>query len=187
MKLARENEPVKTSCNEPVKLARENVRVGEVLTSLPRVGQPVDVKQSVAGVAGRIRFELNRTLTGQGHEKFTSPSQAIGPRPAAELARRLFNSGAVVGVHVFANIVTVDLVPGSRDGDLAQIITDLHQYWKPGMKPPSVEELMAQVAAPVAQAPSADGAAPEMSAAEKLIPPHLLARSRAARSKAQAN
>ena len=163
------------------------MHLGRVLTSLPRVGQPVDVKQSVAGVAGRIRFELNRTLTGQGHEKFTSASQAIGPRPAAELARRLFNSGSVVGVHVFANIVTVDLLPGSRDSDLAQIITDLHQYWKPGMKPPSVEELMAQVAPAVVEAPSADGSAPQLSAAEKLIPPHLLARSRAARSKAQSS
>ncbi len=158
----------------------------KVLTSLPRVGQPVDVKQTTAGVAGRIRFELNRTLTGQGHEKFTSSSQAIGPRPAAELARRLFNSGAVLGVHVFANIVTVDLVPGSRDSDLAQIVTDLHQYWKPGMKPPTIEELMAQVAAPVVEAaPSADGSAPELSAAEKLVPAHLLERSRNARKKAE--
>ncbi len=163
------------------------MHLGRVLTSLPRVGQPVDVKQSVAGVAGRIRFELNRTLTGQGHEKFTSASQAIGPRPAAELARRLFNSGSVIGVHVFANIVTVDLLPGSRDSDLAQIITDLHQYWKPGMKPPTVEELMAQVAPAVVEAPIADGSAPQLSAAEKLIPPHLLARSRAARSKAQSS
>jgi hypothetical protein len=76
-------------------------------------------------------------------------------------------------------------VPGSRDSDLAQIVTDLHQYWKPGMKPPTVEELMAQVAAPAAAAPSADGSATELSAAEKLVPAHLLERSRAARSKAQ--
>jgi hypothetical protein len=154
------------------------------------VGQPVDVKQTAAGVPGRIRFELNRTLTGQGHERFTSAAQAIGPRPAAELARRLFSSGVVTGVHLFANIVTVDLVPGSRDGDLAQIVTDLHQYWKPGMKPPSVEELMAKVAPAVVDATSSAssaGSVPELSAAEKLIPPHLLARSRAARSKAQAN
>jgi hypothetical protein len=82
-------------------------------------------------------------------------------------------------------MVTVDLVPGSRDSDLAQIVTDLHQYWKPGMKPPTVEELMAQVAAPVAAAPSADGSAPELSAAEKLIPAHLLERSRNARKKAE--
>jgi len=152
------------------------------------VGQPVDVKQSQAGVAGRIRFELNRTLTGQGHEKFTSASQAVGPRPAAELARRLFDSGAVLGVHVFANIVTIDLVPGSRDGDLAKIVTDLHQYWKPGMKPPTAEELMAQVAAAApatdAGVTAGDGAT-ELSAAAKRVPAHLLERSRAARSKAQ--
>ena len=154
------------------------------------MGQPVDVKQTAAGVQGRIRFELNRTLTGQGHERFTSAAQAIGPRPAAELARRLFSSGVVTGVHLFANIVTVDLAPGSRDGDLAQIVTDLHQYWKPGMKPPSIEELMAKVAPAAVDASisaASAGSAPELSAAEKLIPPHLLARSRAARSKAQAS
>ena len=154
------------------------------------MGQPVDVKQTAAGVPGRIRFELNRTLTGQGHERFTSAAQAIGPRPAAELARRLFSSGVVTGVHLFANIVTVDLAPGSRDGDLAQIVTDLHQYWKPGMKPPSIEELMAKVAPAAVDASisaASAGSAPELSAAEKLIPPHLLARSRAARSKAQAS
>ena len=72
------------------------------------MGQPVDVKQTVAGAPGRIRFELNRTLTGQGHERFTSAAQAIGPRPAAELARRLFTSGVVTGVHLFANIVGKD-------------------------------------------------------------------------------
>jgi hypothetical protein len=102
----------------------------------------------------------------------------------------LFSSGVVTGVHLFANIVTVDLLPGSRDGDLAQIVTDLHQYWKPGMKPPSVEELMAKVAPAVVDATSSAssaGSAPELSAAEKLIPPHLLARSRAARSKAQSS
>ena len=83
--------------------------------------------------------------------------------------------------------MTVDLVPGSRDSDLAQIASDLYQYWKPGMKPPTVEELMAQVAAPAAAAaPSADGSAPEPSAAEKLIPAHLLERSRNARKKAEA-
>jgi hypothetical protein len=99
----------------------------------------------------------------------------------------LFSSGVVTGVHLFANIVTVDLVPGSRDGDLAQIVTDLHQYWKPGMKPPSIEELMAKVAPAVVEAVNTDSSAPELSAAEKLIPPHLLARSRAARSKALSN
>ena len=153
----------------------------KVLTSLPRVGQPVDVKQTTAGVAGRIRFELNRTLTGQGHEKFTSASQAIGPRPAAELARRLFNSGAVLGVHVFANIVTVDLVPGSRDSDLAQIVTDLHQYWKPGMEPPSFEDFVAEE---LAATPAADSApASGGPAVDSRVPAHLLERSAAARAR----
>jgi len=46
---------------------------------------------------------------------------------------------------------------------------------------------MAKVAPAVVESGTTDGSAPELSAAEKLIPPHLLARSRAARSKAQSS
>ena len=36
---------------------------------------------------------------------------------------------------MFSSVVTVDLVPGSDAASLTQIITDLYQYWKPGMVP----------------------------------------------------
>ena len=52
-----------------------------------------------------------------GHERFTAPEQAIGPRPSAELARRLFDTGRVDSVHIYQNVVTVDVKKGfTSDG-----------------------------------------------------------------------
>ena len=54
------------------------------------MGQPVAVEQSAGGSPAIVRFETNRSLTGMGHERFTSADQAKGPRPAAVLARLAF-------------------------------------------------------------------------------------------------
>ena len=58
----------------------------------------------------------------------------------------------------------------------------MYQYWKPGVEPPSFEDL--QPDEPAA-APSGDtgGGESELSEAAKRVPPHLLERSRAAREK----
>src|SRR5688572_30314424 len=53
-----------------------------------RMGQLVAVTEKPSSLQPSIvRFELNRALTGMGHEHFTSAADALGPRPAAELAR----------------------------------------------------------------------------------------------------
>jgi hypothetical protein len=128
-----------------------------------------------------VRFEANRSFTGMGHERFASPEEAAGTRPAAVVAQRLFATGQVAAVHVYANIITVDLAKGLED-----VVRDLYQYWKPGMEPPSVEELMAEVEEPAAAAPTGgsggDGDA-ALSAAAQRVPAHLLERSKAARAR----
>jgi hypothetical protein len=129
-----------------------------------------------------VRYETNRSLTGMGHEHFTSAADAVGPRPAAELARRLFATGAVEGVHVFANIVTVDLLKGNHSDGLDDIIRNLYQYWVPGVEPPSFDDLVAEEA-PAAGAAPAGGGDAELSEAAKRVPAHLLERSRAARER----
>ena len=147
------------------------------------MGQPVAVEQKSGGTAAIIRFETNRSLTGMGHERFASAAEAKGTRPAAVVARRLFESGQVAWVHVFGNIVTVQLASGASQAGLDAIVRDLYQYWKPGMTPPSVEELLAQVpaeAAPAAAAPSGDGAA---SGLDPRVPAHLWERSRVGRER----
>ena len=76
------------------------------------MGQPVAVVEKRTSRPGVVRFEANRSLTGMGHERFTTADQAIGPRPAAELARRFFATGQVDAVHVYQNVATVDLKKG---------------------------------------------------------------------------
>ena len=44
---------------------------------------------------GVVRFELNRSLSGMGHERFASVVDAIGSTPSAALARQLFATGKV--------------------------------------------------------------------------------------------
>jgi hypothetical protein len=146
------------------------------------MGQPVAVQQKAGGSSAIVRFETNRSLTGMGHERFTSVAEAKGTRPAAVVARRLLESGQVAWVHVYGNIVTAQLAAGASQSGLDAIVRDLYQYWKPGMTPPSVEELMAQMpadAAPAA-APSADAAA---SGLDPRVPAHLWERSRLGRER----
>jgi hypothetical protein len=133
-----------------------------------------------------VRFEANRSFTGMGHERFASPEEAIGTKPAAVVAQRLFASGQVSAVHVYGNIITVDLAKGCGAQGLEDVVRDLYQYWKPGMEPPSVEELMAGVEEPAAAAPAAgatgDGEA-TLSAVAQRVPAHLLERSKTARAR----
>lgn len=132
-----------------------------------------------------VRFELNRALTGMGHEHFTSAADALGPRPAAELARRLFGTGQVNAVHVFSNIVTVELTRGGIAAPLTDIVRTLYRYWEPGMVPPSFEDLQVAEEQTVAAPPGGGdaGADAALSAAAQRVPAHLLERSRAGRER----
>jgi len=148
------------------------------------MGQLVGVIEKQSTIPGLARFELNRNLTGSGHEKFTSALDAIGPRPAAELARRLFATGHVAGVHLYMNNVTVDLQKGYTSEGLFDLIRDMYQYWKPGMTPPAFEDFAPP--AESADAPAAAGGAEAdsgLSEAAKRVPAALLERSRAALAK----
>ncbi|MEI7547613.1 MAG: hypothetical protein WCK21_06095, partial [Actinomycetota bacterium] len=76
------------------------------------MGQLIAVVEKPSPNAGVRRFEANRNLTGMGHEVFTSVADAVGPRPAALLARRLLATGEVSGVRIFGNMITVQLADG---------------------------------------------------------------------------
>ena len=152
------------------------------------MGQPVAVVVKPSSIPGTVRFEANRNLTGMGHEEFRSAADAIGPRPAAALARQLLATGQVDKVHMFGNIVTVELARGFTGVDLPGVVRDMYQYWKPGMEP-SYEE-------PAAEAPSGDGGGAGAvvdgggagaSAYEQSVPASLRERSAAALAKWRAN
>jgi hypothetical protein len=147
------------------------------------MGQLVAVTEKPSSTPGVVRFELNRTLSGQGHERFASVDDAYGPTPSDELARRLFATGRVAAVHVYANIVTVDLLKGFDSDGLADVVRDMYQYWKPGVEPPTFEDLQ-----PDEPAESSDGAAggdgdSALTEAAKKVPMHLLVRAREARER----
>lgn len=149
------------------------------------MGQQVAVEESAGGSPAIVRFETNRSLTGSGHERFTSADQAKGPRPAAVIARRFFASGQVAGVHVYGNIISATLAPGATQVGLNEIVQDLYQYWKPGMTPPTLDELLANMpaeaspAATTGDAPAAGGDGP--------IPAWLVERSAIGRARWIAN
>jgi hypothetical protein len=147
------------------------------------MGQLVAVEQKAGGASTVVRFETNRSLTGSGHERFTSAAEAKGPRPAAVIARRFFESGHVSWVHVYGNIITASLEAGASQTGLNDIVRDLYQYWKPGMVPPTLEELLAQLPAEVAPAASSGGDTAAPAGEDPRIPPHLFERSRNARAR----
>jgi hypothetical protein len=86
-------------------------------------------------------------------------------------------------VHVFSNIITVDLAKGSLGESLDAVVRDLYQYWKPGMTPPSFEDLVADEPEATAVASTSGGQDAGLSEAAKRVPAHLLERSRQARER----
>jgi hypothetical protein len=151
------------------------------------VGQLVAVTEKPSPQRNIVRFELNRALTGMGHERFRTAEEAAGTRPADELARRLFATGQVDAVHIYSNIVTVDLTKGGSSAGLSDIVRNLYRYWQPGMAPPSFEDLVPdeEPAADAGTAPTTGDAGGDAALAEaaKRVPMHLLERSRAARDR----
>jgi hypothetical protein len=149
------------------------------------MGQPVAVVEKPSSRPGMVRFEANRNLTGMGHERFASADEAIGPRPAAEIARRLFATGKVQHVHAYLNMVTVDLAKGFTADGLAEILENLYIYYRPGVLPPTDEELMASIEAPVSDTSgtTTDASAGVTDTTSSRVPAALLERSRLARER----
>lgn len=151
------------------------------------MGQLVAVTEKPSSRAGLVRYEINRSLTGMGHETFRSVADAFGPRPAAMLARKLFETGRVESVHIFANIITVDLLKGHDSAGLDEVIRDMYQFWKPGVVPPSFEDLQPAEEGTGEVTAGGVGISAELSEAAKRVPIHLLERSRAARDRWKSN
>jgi hypothetical protein len=148
------------------------------------MGQQVAVVEKPSPRAGVLRFETNRSLTGMGHERFTSVTDAVGPRPAAALARQLLSTGKVDSVYIYGNIISVDITRGFNGDGLADVVRNMYQYWKPGMEMPTFDA-PEEEAAPAAAAGDGGGGAVE-SAYTRLVPELLRDRSAAALAKWQA-
>jgi len=93
------------------------------------MGQPITVVEKKTARPGVVRFEINRSLTGMGHERYRAGQEIIGDRPPDELARRLFARGGVEGVHIYSNVITVDLASGASSKGLADIVHSLFVHY----------------------------------------------------------
>ncbi|HEX8770778.1 MAG TPA: NifU N-terminal domain-containing protein [Acidimicrobiales bacterium] len=96
------------------------------------MGQQIAVSRKEATRPGVLVFELNRSLTGMGHERYHTPD-ITGVRPVDELARRLFAEG-VKSVHVYSNVVTVEVETGTDADHLAEVIRELFTYYREGVE-----------------------------------------------------
>lgn len=93
------------------------------------MGQPITVVESESSRAGIVRFEVNRSLTGMGHERYPAGALVEGDRPPDELARRLLARGGIDAVHINGSIVTVDLAKGGDTDGVAELIRELFLYY----------------------------------------------------------
>ncbi len=111
------------------------------------MGQSVTVVTKPSSNPEILRFEINRSLTGMGHERYRSLDDIVLDRPVDRLARRLLEHGGVDAVHVNSSVITVDLGGGYTGEGLEEIIVNLFRYY-PDAAP----------AAAVAAEPSEDSA-----------------------------
>ena len=108
------------------------------------MGQPVTFLSTSSPKPGVLRFELNRSLTGMGHERYRAGDEILGDRPPDVLARRFFAAGGVDAIHIYGSMVTVTLA-STDPGDLGTVLRELYTYYVPGVEIPSDEELIALV------------------------------------------
>lgn len=99
------------------------------------MGQPVTVVQKSSTKPWIVRFEINRSLTGMGHEKYRSIEEAEGDRPPDVLARRLFERGGIISVHVYSNTITVELAHGVSSDGMRELIEQLFIHYRNGVQP----------------------------------------------------
>ena len=103
------------------------------------MGQPITAIQTSSSRPGTVRFEINRTLTGMGHERYVAGQVIDDERPPDRLARALFEHDGVQAVHIYANIVTIELSHGVDLSALQDTVEQLYIYYRPGVEVPSLE------------------------------------------------
>ena len=98
------------------------------------MGQPVTVLEKHSAVPGVVRFEINRSITGTGIERYDSVDAIVEDRPPDRLARLLFDHGGVASVTVNSNMITVQLAPNGSSAGMRELIKELFLYYREGVE-----------------------------------------------------
>ena len=109
--------------------------VRRATTLASEMGQPIVVFQRSTSSKDVLRFEINRSLTGTGHERYRSAKEAGGDRPPDVLARRLFQLGGVRSVHIYSNVIDVTVDAGAKAESIAEVIRSLYIHYREGVTP----------------------------------------------------
>ena len=104
------------------------------------MGQPVTTIEEPSIRHDVLRFRINRSLTGMGHERYRVGEEILDNRPVDELARRLLDRGGIDAVHVHSNVITVDLAVGGDDEGIKDIVENLFIYYREGVTPDPVPD-----------------------------------------------
>ena len=123
----------------------------------PAMGQPINVVEKPSSTPGLARFEINRSLTGMGHERYASVEDILDDRPVDELARRLFASGGVTQVHANGSVIIVHLAEGWTGAQLLDVIRGLYIYYPSSGNGQAAEPAVSESEAePSSEAPEAE-------------------------------
>jgi len=98
------------------------------------MGQPVTVVQKPTSRADVVRFEINRSITGMDPHRYVAGEEVLGDAPPDEIARRLLGHPGVEGVHIYSNVITVDLGSGVPAEGLLADIESLFTYYREGVE-----------------------------------------------------
>jgi hypothetical protein len=98
------------------------------------MGQPVTVVQKSTSRPDVVRFEINRSITGMDPHRYVRGEEILGDAPPDEVARRLLGHPGVDGVHVYSNVITVDLGDGVQPDGLLAEIESLFTYYREGVE-----------------------------------------------------
>ncbi len=125
------------------------------------MGQDVTVVEKPSSNPEVLRFEINRSLTGQGHERYRSLDDVVRDRPVDRIARSLLQHGSVDAVHVNSSVITVDLAGGRTGEGLAELIASMFRFY------PDQDDASPAAEEPVAEAPPVEEPAVEEPVAEE--------------------
>ncbi len=93
------------------------------------MGQNVTVIAKQSSNPEVRRFEINRSLTGMGHERYDSLDDVVDDRAVDQLARKLLEHGGVDNVHINSSMITVRLAGGSTGDGLEDIIRNMFRFY----------------------------------------------------------